>query len=653
MMFSKFRSCCLMAALLGGAFVPARGQQEKPQEAAPPQASPHGEVLFERHTEPQQQPEKSAAGAEKKPEPPPEAVPDIDDEVRAALVTKAYDLDVRLEPAEAKLSARARLTVRNAGAKPLRFLALQVSSALHWESVSVGGEKLPLAEHNLQTDIDHTGSASEAVLTLPEPLAPGAALTLDAFYSGVLRKNAERLQRIGATHEQAAQADWDEIGPTLTALRGFGNVLWYPVSEPQVFLGQGADLFHAIARRKLQEAGASVALRLSVAYLGEPPAAAWFCGRKAELHALSDAEEAPAGEGIGLARAEFAAAPVGFRALSLFVADQAERTAATVPGSDGSTPMLDVVSEAPSFDPMLAATANDAAGVVVDWLGPRPQRPMTVIDHAGQPFEDGALLVAPLSSLATGDGAPAMTHGLAHAWLLSGQPWMDEGLAQFFVLLATERGKGRDSATAQLAELMQPLQLAEPEFARDKPAVAGEPLIAAADEVYYRRKAAAVWWMLRDLAGEDALKLTLAGWRRQTHTGSPEEVATAFEHALEATTSKDFAWFFRDWVFADKGLPDLTVVDVTPRELPAAVGKSTGWLVSVTVRNDGAAVADVPVVVRSGSYSTTQRMRINGFESVTTRIVVEAPPTEIVVNDGTTPEQRVAVHSRQVVVRSK
>lgn len=648
MMLSDFRLRCLSAALLLGG--PAFGQSQN----TPKDPEPHGQVLFERHAGPEQQPGKPAPAMDKKAaQPAPEAVADIDDAARAALVTTTYDLDARIDPADAKLAVRARLTVRNNGAKPLAHIALQVSSSLHWESVSTAGEKLPLAEHTLQTDIDHTGAVSEAVLTLHQPLAPGATLALDAFYSGPLQQSSERLERIGATHEQGAQADWDEITPTLTALRGFGNVIWYPVSEPQVFLGQGADLFRAIGRRKLAESTAGVKLRLSVAYVGEGPATAWFCGRKQEFHALSDTPEAVKGEGSGLAVAEFPAAPVGFRTLNLFVVNDSARMAVAAPGSDGATPMLEVVSDTPSFDPLLSATATDAAGSVVDWLGPRPHRPLTVIDHAGQPFEDEALLIAPLGSLSTAEGTPALTHGFAHAWLQNEQPWMDEGLAQFFVLLAAERTKGRETATAQLAELVQPLQLAEPEFSRDKPVTGGESLIAASEEVYYRRKGAAVWWMLRDIAGEDALKLTLAGWRRQPHAGTPQEVALDFEHALETTTGKDFAWFFRDWVFEDKGLPDLTIADVTPRELPAATGKSTGWLVSVTVRNDGAAVADVPVVIRSGSYSTTQRIRVGGFDSTTTRIVVEAPPTEVVVNDGGTPEQRVSLHSRQVVVRSK
>ena len=155
------------------------------------------------------------------------------------------------------------------------------------------------------------------------------------------------------------------------------------------------------------------------------------------------------------------------------------------------------------------------------------------------------------------------------------------------------------------------------------------------------------------MVGDDPLKLTLQAWReRPASTNTPEQTALAFEAALEKNYGKDLHWFFDDWVLHDRGLPDLTLADVTPRTVPASAGRSSGWLVAVTVRNDGAAVADVPLIIRSGSYSTTQRMRIPGFASITTRVVVEAAPTEVLLNDGGTPEQRSSTHSRDIALHT-
>ena len=542
---------------------------------------------------------------------------------------------------------RARVTVRNDATTPLTHIALQISSTLTWESATLTGAtrtRLPLAQHLIETDADHTGHANEAILTLPAALAPGASLELDTFYSGAIPQDSTRLERIGATHTDALHTDWDAIAADATALRGFGNVLWYPVSAPQLFLGDGAKLFEAVGQTKLRESAASIHLRLAVEYQGDPPIAAYFCGRRAAFTAVSDNADAPIAAAPGLATADFPATPLGFRIMSLFV----------IAAPETLVPPLAIESSDDSPLPLVEANTKPAVALLTDWLGPQPLSSLTILDHPGQPFEDGPLLVAPLGALGAADAGPALTHSLTHAWIQTGRPWMDEGLAQFFVLLGVERARGRDDAITQLNDLLRPLILSEPAPEAGKPAPTGEPLPTATSDLYYRRKAAAVFWMLRDLAGEDPLKLTLQSWRnRPPSNDTPEHDAAAFEALLEKTSAKDLHWFFDDWVFHDRGLPDLTLIDVTPRQLPAAAGRNTGWLVSVTVRNDGAAIADVPLVIRSGSFSVTQRMRIAGFATITTRIVIESPPTQVVLNDGGTPEQRTSTHSRDIVIRAQ
>ena len=113
------------------------------------------------------------------------------------------DLDIRIVPASAKLTGRARVTVRNESDKPLDRIALQVSSSLKWESVSSQGRVLPVAQHLLDTDADHTGKASELIVVLPQPLAAGASITLDTFYSGTVEASGGRLERLGASDAQA------------------------------------------------------------------------------------------------------------------------------------------------------------------------------------------------------------------------------------------------------------------------------------------------------------------------------------------------------------------------------------------------------------------------------------------------------------------
>ena len=641
------------------------------QEAQP--ATPHGKVLYQSHgdapaTGDQQQAQ--ASGTEKVA--PANAAPQLTDADRSAIRITRYDLDVRIVSAASRLTGRARLTLRNASENPLPRIALQISSALTWESASVQGSALPLSQHLLDTDADHTGHVRELILTLQKPLGPGESLTLDTFYSGTITASGERLERLGASPSQALQSDWDAITLDAVALRGFGNVLWFPVAAPQVFLQDGT-LVPAAGRERLEHADTSVSLRLSVEFGGEAPTAAYFCGRRLPLAAQHDNTDALVAYGSGIATATFPAESIGPRPLSLFVIAQRETLIAPLPGASsaqgksgsGGPPMLAVVSTDDRELPLLAGSATRVAPLMQQWFGPHPLTALTVIDHPGQPFEDGPLLVAPIGTMAAATSAPLLAHSLTHAWVQTGQPWMDEGLAEFFSLLWIEREKGRDAAVAQLDAIMQPVVAADtlsdtvtapnqPEAASSSSSastVVGQPLISAYDELFFRRKAAAAWWMLRDIVGEQPLQLALSAWRTQKPgSDSAEAQAQAFEALLEKTSGKDLAWFFNDWVLHDRGLPSLSIVDVTPRELPAGTGHGQSWLVAVTVHNAGAAVVEVPLVIRSGTFSTTKRIRMPGLSNTTERVVVETAPTEVVLNDGSTPEAGPSTHSRTVVI---
>ena len=73
-----------------------------------------------------------------------------------------------------------------------------------------------------------------------------------------------------------------------------------------------------------------------------------------------------------------------------------------------------------------------------------------------------------------------------------------------------------------------------------------------------------------------------------------------------------------------------------------------GWLVAIEVKNDGDAAAEVPVTLRSGTLTSTQRLRIAGRSSASTRMVFEGTPSEVIVNDGTVPEMTAMIHTRQI-----
>ena len=497
---------------------------------------------------------------------------------------------------------------------------------------------LSFTVQTIDTDADHTGKATEAVVSLPKPLQPGASLKLTSFYSGEVTESAERLERIGAPLDQAARADWDQISPERTALRGFGNVLWYPTAAAPVFLGDGAKLFQSVGQTKLQQAAATIHLRLTVEYVGDSPDSAFFCGRREKLVAVSEDQNLPVAESPGVATAEFPERPLGFRTPSLFVTDRA--------GTVTDNSLISAVTDHYDALPNYGAASAKVQPLLTDWLGTGPLSMLNILDHEGQPFEDDALLVAPMRASAPDVLAPSLIHSLSHAWFGSSHVWLDEGVAQFMSLLWIEQGQGREAAVGQLQLEAKPLTLAEPAASQNAgTAEEGQSLVGASDEVYYRTKAAAVLWMLRSLVGDDALKRALKLYRDDKLDSDPKE----FQRVVERIARRDLSWFFDDWVYRGRGLPDLSIASVTPRALDKIGDKGAGWLVAVEVRNDGDATADVPVTVRSGTLTATQQLRIPGRSSASTRIVFEGTPDEVLVNDGSVPEVTASIHTKQIV----
>jgi hypothetical protein len=614
----------------------AAGAQEtqSPADAS----TPHGTVLFDK--------DQNAAPVEKKPDgAAAQPVVAFTDAERASLIFTAYDLDVHLVPARSQIAVHARFTVRNSGAAPLERLGIQLSSSLRWETFAMRSAErivpLSFVQQTIDTDADHTGKAQEAVVTLPQPLASGASVELTAIYSGTIEQSGERLERIGAPAEQAAQADWDAITAERTALRGFGDVLWYPTGAAPVFLGDGAKLFQIVGLTKLLQAPAMVHLRLAVEYVGDPPDTAFFCGRREKLVAVSENENVAVAESPGVATAEFSERPLGFRAMSLFVTDRA----ATMTDGDLISAVTDHYDALPNY----AAAALKVQPLLKDWLGADPLTTLDIIDQDGQPFEDDALLVTRMRASEASVLAPSLLHSLTHAWFRSSHVWLDEGVPQFVALVWTAESQGREAALAQLQEQVNTLSLAEPMISQAAGAApVGQSLIEARDEIYYRTKAAAVLWMLRDIVGDDALKNALQTYRRE---GKADADPKQFQRVVEKAARKDLNWFFDDWVYRDRGLADLSIASVTPRALPVKGDKGATYLIAVEVRNEGDAEVEVPVTVRSGTLTTTERLRIPGRSSASTRIVFEGEPDEVVVNDGSVPEITTSKHTKEVVVR--
>ena len=201
-----------------------------------------------------------------------------------AFTITSYRLNVEIDRPTHVMAVTGRLVLRNDSKVPQKHAALQVSSSLQWNMI--GGDSEPLdckcevdpSEHSLQwlsepytSDIDHTGSLSEAIVTLEKAVPPGGSVAIDLQYGGTITVNATRLTRMGVPQDLAERSDWDQISEAFTAVRGLGYVVWYPVSIEAVSMSEGDSVSDAIARWKELQRNTEFFVSLAVAASLNPP----------------------------------------------------------------------------------------------------------------------------------------------------------------------------------------------------------------------------------------------------------------------------------------------------------------------------------------------------------------------------------------------
>jgi hypothetical protein len=600
----------------------AGAQQAAPAGAVPAEvpAAPPGKVILSRSVEDAPTPAKPSmvqAGA-----------PATDAE-RQAITFLAYDLDVHLRPREHAMAVRARIQLRNDSSNPMGRLALQISSSLQWTSVHVGDTTAAFSQQLISSDIDHTGSLREAVIPLAQPLAPQQSITVDVTYEGDAGLSATRLEQIGTPDDVAEASDWDRVADEFVGLRGFGNVAWYPVASVPVKLGDGAKFFTVAALERQRQSQATVTMRVTEEFFGEAPNLVVLDGTTLAVTPTS----LPTATVPGIVTCTLPPTRLGFASPSLFLL---ARTAQKGSGVDVFA-RTDDVANAQAY--MTAATL--VTPLIHRWLGTEARGPLTIVDlpeRGDAPFEDGDVLFADVRGTDPEKLANVLIHSLTHLYFRSTYEWLQEGVPTFMGSLWEEQSGGRDLAIQQLDNARGALSLAEP---GDAATLDGQALLMARDPVYYRTKATYVFWMLRDLAGDEELSRALRAYQPGSDT-----TGIGFEQVLERASGKDLKWFFEDWVYHDRGLPDLSIAGVYPSK--ASVPGS--YIVAVDVANSGTAEAQVPVSVSSRTATVTEMLRIPAKGKISHRFVVQGQPSEIGVNDGTVPEVEASVHHQTLAV---
>ncbi len=539
---------------------------------------------------------------------------------REAFTLTNYDLHVLIEPDQQRLGVRGKITLRNDASAPQRIAVLQLSSSLDWRSIRVGGKAPQFVLQPYTSDIDHTGALSEAVVTLPQEIAPHGTVELEIGYEGIIPLDATRLTRIGAPDDAAKASDWDQISANFTAVRGIGHVAWYPIATDSANLSDGDSLFEVLGRWKQREAGSQMKVQFDDHAEGS-----------AGLTVLCSGTESHS------AHAKVSATQCDYSDISRSVPTFAAANYGTVSRPSITVFNLATHAEAASA---YADIAEQAAGTITAWFGtPRGKLQIADLpDPDAAPFGSGPLLLTSITSAGSQSTDLAVAYQLTHAAFWSSRPWIDEGLAHFAQALYLEQAKSRRASIEYMATHRGGLVDAESSAAAaDSGDHASRSLIDTTDQIYMQSKAMSVWWMLRDMVGDAALKKAISLYRPEQ-----DKESSYMQRLIESQTQRDLEWFFDDWVYRDRGLPDFKIESVYPRQTMTGA-----YIVTVTVENLGTAGAEVPVILKfAGAHEDmTKRLEIRSKSKATIRVEAPSRPVEVVVNDGSVPESDVSNNS--------
>jgi hypothetical protein len=529
---------------------------------------------------------------------------------REAFTFTKYDLEVRIEPEQRRLRVRGKITVRNDSAVPQKSLALQISSTLDWRSIQIAGKMPEFVTQPYASDLDHTGSLTEAIITLPQEIPPKGSVEIEVGYEGLIFADATRLMRVGVPEAMAKQLSWDGIAKSFSAVRGVGYVSWYPMAMNAASLSDGNSVAETTDRWKKKEASAEMKVSLTLIANDPQSDVELICnGGGSTVHEQSKQAER--------VKAECNFAPVGLEVPWFVAADyeSLEKPYITIRYLPADK------TGAESY----ALEAGLAAGLVTDWFGAQREKAEVVelADAGSAPYESGTWFLTPLAGEDTREYRQAAVYQMARAAVVSPRAWIADGLGHFAQALDREQQDGRPGAIQFLGSHLGGLIDAEKASAKG-----GEALAETSREEFYRSKAMFVWWMLRDTIGDEALKKALASYK-----ADQDRDPSYMPKLIEAQTQKDLQWFFDDWALNDRGLPDFRVT-----QAPVQPSATNTFLTTITIENLGAAGAEVPVSVRMKSGEVMKRLTVHAKAKGSIRIETPSAPAEVVVNDGSVPE---------------
>jgi len=525
---------------------------------------------------------------------------------RDAFTFLDWNLDVRIETKTESLFVRGKISLRNDSTKPQAQIPLQISSSLTWASIRENGKAIPFAASQFRSDLDHSGKVDEAIVSLPSPVAPGAALELEVGYSGTVSLDTTRLIELGVPLEVRVATDYDRITPTFTCLRSVGHVLWFPVSIDAAVMSDGNRVFELTSAWAVRHSLSTMKLGVST---------------DLTPRVQTNAQTSILAESGGASVQQHEWKHLGFAGPVLVAGNYQQLAARQDPTAAFTVDFL----------PEHQAQAQDYARVIHETLPTLTGKSGFSASLIELPEADDAtydadsVLLTPLKTIDRKSLEITLAYMFAHQTLWSPRAWIYEGAAHLAQVLMRERQDGRAAAIAYMQQRLSPLTLAD-SSAVDS--AKSNSLVNTTSEIFYRTKAMYVWWMLREIVGERALLDSI-----QQYDAAADKDPSYIQKLLEKKSHKDLEWFFDDWVYQDRGLPEFTISNGYAR--PSLQGI---FLVSATIENTGSAGAEVPVIVHTGTGDVVSRLRVPAHTKTAARIEVGSKPIEVTVNDGSIPE---------------
>ncbi|HYA24197.1 MAG TPA: hypothetical protein VEF05_08550 [Terriglobales bacterium] len=520
---------------------------------------------------------------------------------REAFTFTNYDLNVRVEPEQQRLGVRGKITLRNDSAKPQTSFVLQISSSLDWKSIRVSGKAAHFVTQEYNSDIDHTGALSEAIVDLPQAIAPKGTVELEVGYEGVIPLDTSRLTRIGVPQDKATHTDWDQISKSFTAVRGIGYVIWYPVATEDASLTDGDSMGETVGRWKVRHV--DTVMHLLFESTANTPI--FFSGTPSLFAVQPD-------HGIAKVAAYTMVRP-GVSVPTFVIADY------TSLKPDDFTTVGYLAGQQDAAE-TYAEVGTKVGPVVPIGRGSKDLNILGLPDPDAQPFVTEGMLLTPLNSPMTNEAELSIVYAEERQAVESPRLWIQDGLAHFAQAEFVEKQKGRQAALEYLTSHSTALIALEKTHG-------GQALLNAPEDLYLQTKAMYVWWMLKDMLGKLPVEALL------DYQAADDRDPSYLPKLIEKRSQRDLQWFFDDWVYHDRGLPDFRVESVfsTPLE-------TGGFLVTITVENLGDAGAEVPLTVQFDGGEIRRRLEVHAKSKASVRMEAPAAPQQVTVNDGSVPE---------------